>query len=168
MENNFHKAYKEVLQILKYMPKEDIEKVPKEIILTFETKMDKDYKFEIDANKSIEEQVLLEETKDILANLFRDYWATPKQKEKIIEKENQEKRIIEEGKRKKYNPEDVFGNRGEASNEAGVSQEDGDFEKDSTGKIKLGNEKNLKTISNKSWFERFLEFWKSIINKGKK
>ena len=32
MSNNYSKAYVEVLEILKYIPREDLEKVPKDII----------------------------------------------------------------------------------------------------------------------------------------
>lgn len=108
MENNFHKAYKEILELLKYMPKEDVEKIPKEMIYTFKIKMDTEHKFEIDTKKPLEKQDFMEETKDILANMFRDYWATPKQREKILEKERIEKQRLEEEKRKKYNPDNIF------------------------------------------------------------
>ena len=102
MEENYHKAYKEVIEILKYLPKESVNKIPKTIIETFEKKQKKDYVFNIDINKTFEEQNLLEETKDILAIIFRDYWATPYQREKIQEKEKYERQKIEEEKLKIY------------------------------------------------------------------
>ena len=37
MNNNYSKAYVEVLEILKYIPKEDSEKIPKDIMYTLET-----------------------------------------------------------------------------------------------------------------------------------
>lgn len=49
--------------------------------------MDKNCEFKVDINKSFEEQEILDETKAILANIFRDYWATPYQKERIEAKE---------------------------------------------------------------------------------
>lgn len=54
-----------------------------------------------------EEQNLLDETKAILANIFRDYWATTYQRDKIIEKKKIDRIKIEENKRKKYN-NDIF------------------------------------------------------------
>ena len=87
MEENYHKAYKEVIEILKYVPQESVNKIPKTMLETFEKKMDKDYVFNVDINKSFEEQNLLEETKDIFAVIFRDYWATPYQRERILAKE---------------------------------------------------------------------------------
>ncbi len=107
MENNYPKAYKEVIEILKYVPKESVDKIPQTIINTLNSKMDNTYNFSVDINKSFEEQELLEETKAILANIFRDYWATPYQKERIRAKERYDIEKSEEEKRAKYNS-DIF------------------------------------------------------------
>ena len=107
MENNYPKSYKEVVEILKYVPKESVNKIPQTMIDTFNAKMDDTYNFSIDINKSFEEQELLEETKAILANIFKDYWATPYQKERIQAKERYDREKIEEEKRAKYNS-DIF------------------------------------------------------------
>ncbi len=87
MEDNYSKAYKEVIEILKYVPQESVNKIPRTMIDTFKAKMDKNYIFQVNINKSFEEQDLLDETKAILANIYRDYWATPYQKERIQAKE---------------------------------------------------------------------------------
>lgn len=47
MKENYGKAYTEVLKILKYMPKDDVSKIPVEILQMFENKKDNTYKFEI-------------------------------------------------------------------------------------------------------------------------
>ena len=108
MEDNYPKAYKEVIEILNYVPKESIDKIPQTMLDTFKTKMDKEYDFTVDVNKSFEEQDILEETKAIFANIFRDYWATPYQKERIEAKEKYDRQKLEEEKMKKYNTEDIF------------------------------------------------------------
>lgn len=118
MEENYHKAYKEVIEILKYVPQESVNKIPKTMLETFEKKMDKDYVFNVDINKSFEEQNLLEETKDIFAVIFRDYWATPYQKERIELKERIDRENHEQEKRKQYNPDDIFKNRKNTDQEA--------------------------------------------------
>lgn len=107
-ENIYNKAYTEIIEILKHMPEESVNKLPKELLTMFQTKMDKNYNFKIDITKSFNEQTLLNETKAILANIFRDYWATPYQKERIIAKENYERQQLEEEKRKLYNPNNLF------------------------------------------------------------
>lgn len=108
MQKNYDKAYKEVIEILKYVPEEDIKKIPNKMIEMFEEKMDKYYVFKYDESKSFEEQELLIETKAILANIFRDYWSTPEQKEKIIAKQNYDRKKAEEKKREIYNPDNLF------------------------------------------------------------
>ena len=108
MGDNYNKAYKEVVEILKYMPKESVEKIPNDMREMFEAEMDKTYEFKINESKEFEEQDLLEETKAILANIFRDYWATPYQRERILAKEQQDRQRAEEQKRANYNPNDIF------------------------------------------------------------
>ena len=108
MEDKYPKAYKQVIEILKYVPQESVDKIPQEMIKTFKINMDDKYDFKIDISKSFEEQDILEETKAILANIFRDYWATPEQKERILEKERNDREIEENIKREKYNPDNLF------------------------------------------------------------
>lgn len=107
-KGNYEKAYKEVIEILKYMPMESVNKIPKEMLDMFNEKMDIEHNFEVDVNKSFEEQQLLIETKAILANIFKDYWATPDQREKILAKEKYDIQKLEEAKREKYNPDELF------------------------------------------------------------
>lgn len=108
MEDNYAKAYKEIVEILKYVPEESVNKIPKEMRDIFEVEQLKTYDFKIDTEKSFEEQELLEETKAILANIFRDYWATDYQKQRIIEKEMQDREEWERQKREKYNLDNIF------------------------------------------------------------
>lgn len=108
MEDNYTKAYKEVMEILKFVPQDSVNKIPKTMLEVFKAKMDKDWKFTVNINKSFEEQDLLDETKAIFANIFRDYWATPYQKERIMAKEKYDRQKIEKEKLEKYNPNDLF------------------------------------------------------------
>lgn len=117
MEDNYPKAYKEVMEILNYVPQESVNKIPPIMIEAFRAKMDINYDFHVDTNKGFEEQELLEETKAILANIFRDCWATPYQKERIEAKEKNDRRKAEEEKRKQYNPEDLFKKKQEKKQE---------------------------------------------------
>lgn len=114
MEDNYSKAYKEVIEILNFVPKESVDKIPQAMLNTFKANVDENYDFKIDINTSFEEQELLDETKAILANIFRDYWATPYQKVRIEEKEKHDRQIIEEEKRVKYST-DIF-NKGKTEN----------------------------------------------------
>lgn len=108
MKENYPKAYTEVLEILKYMPKDDVNKIPKELVNTFEYKKDNNYIFAINEYQDFSKLKVLNETKAIMVNIFRDYWASSEQKEKIKTKQQHDMRIIEEEKRKKYYPDSIF------------------------------------------------------------
>ena len=93
-------AYTEVLDILKYISKEDYEKIPKSKIKVFEENSNKNYHFTYDENKTLDEQNVSEIAKMIIAILYRDYWATKEQRYIIIKKqrearEEQERQIRE-------------------------------------------------------------------------
>lgn len=104
------KAYVEVLEILKYIPIEEYNKIPIEIIQNMQLNEDKEYKYTITHFENFQEQRMLKETETILAVLFRDYWATEEQKNKIIAKQNYDRQQLENLKKQQYNPNDIFKN----------------------------------------------------------
>lgn len=104
-------AYSEVLEVLNHMSKEDYNKIPKDMLEMFQTNCNNEYQFRYDLNKEFEEQGISKRAKLIVAILFRDYWATPYQKEKIIAKQNYERQKLEQQKFEKYNPERLFENK---------------------------------------------------------
>ena len=106
-------AYKEVVEILKYVPDEDVQKIPKEKLEFYKNNMDNEYNYKLDMTKEFEEQNMSDITKAVLANIFRDYWATPHQKEIIEAKEKNDLEKLEEEKREKYNPDNIFKNKQE-------------------------------------------------------
>ena len=108
---NYACAYKEVIEVLKYTKREDVNKIPKSRILLWRINMNKDYDFKIDTTKTLEEQNLSKEAKAIIANIFKKYWATDYQKERIEAKEKYDIEQMEKEKYQKYNPDDIFKNR---------------------------------------------------------
>ena len=112
MENiEYANAYSEVLEILKNISKEDYEKVPSEKIDLFEKNANKNYNFQYDTNLTLDEQNVSKRAKAIIAILFRDYWATPEQREKILAKQNYDRIQIEKNKQKQYNVDNIFKNK---------------------------------------------------------
>lgn len=102
------KAYVEVLEILKYIPMSDYNKIPSEIIENIQLNANKEYKYRVTHFDDFQEQEMLKETETILAVLFRDYWATEEQRKKILDKEKHDFNVLEEEKRKIYNPDNIF------------------------------------------------------------
>ena len=138
-------AYSEVLEILKYIPISEYNKIPKEKINMFEKNASKEYKCNYIPSKTLTEQNVSKTAKGIIAILFRDYWATPEQKEKIIQKQKNDRIALEEEKVNKYNPNDIFKEKG----------------------AKTDNDKNvsLVKVAKQKWHEKILTVIKKIFNK---
>ena len=162
-EDNYSKAYKEIVEILKYIPEESVNKIPKDMRDMFEAEQLKTYNFQIDTEKTFEEQELLEETKAILANIFRDYWATDYQKARIIEKENQDREEWEKQKREKYNPNDIFKNRNTSTI---TTSNNNDISQDIQEQLNEEYNKNLPIeVKKQNIFQRLLSFVKKLVLK---
>ena len=110
IDTKYANAYVEVLEILKYISREDYNKIPKNKIELFQINANNDYHFTYTSEKTLNEQNVSKIAKGIIAILFRDYWATDIQKKKIIEKQNYDRRIKEEQKIK-FNPDNIFKNK---------------------------------------------------------
>ena len=150
MNNEYSKAYTEVLEIINHFSEDEYKKIPKEKIDFFEKNKDKDYYFQINPNADLAEQNISQNANAILVTLFRDYFATDKQKEvlKNLLQQNEEKIEIE--KQKKYNPNNIFNNRVYAD------------------KLKDPKEElALVEIKDQTWYKKILDFFKSIFKKSK-
>jgi hypothetical protein len=104
-------AYSEVLEILRYVSIDDYNKIPKKQIEFFEKNSNKDYNFFYNPYKTLDEQNVSKRTKAIIAIIFKDYWATDIQKEKIIAKQNYDRMQLEKEKQAKYSANDIFKNK---------------------------------------------------------
>ena len=104
---NYPNAYKEVYVILNNMDKKDVKIIPQSLLDMIKSRMNKNYKFELNDSINFEEQTLLKETKAILAYIFLNYWGTDEQNKRIKEKFRQDI-IKEELQKNKYNAEELF------------------------------------------------------------
>jgi len=100
---DYANAYTEVLEILKYIPKTDYDKIPQSKIQLFQKYSNKDYVFKYTPEKSLDEQNVSKTTRTIIAILFRDYWSTVEQKETIKEQQRLNKLQSEREKNEKHN-----------------------------------------------------------------
>ena len=114
--NELAEAATEMNEILKYLPIEYVEKVPLKL-RKFLKKIEKtNYIADITPYKSLKEQNLKPKTKNLLIIIYRNYWCTNEEKDRIdsILMENDkkyEKELIE-----KYNPNDIFKDRKKQEN----------------------------------------------------
>ena len=104
-------ACKEVLEIFKNIKEEDLEKIPDKEIEKLKQNASDDYQFTYNVHKNIKEQNVSKLAKAIIANFFIDYIATSEQKQKIIDKQNYDIKVMEEAKSREYNPNKIFKNQ---------------------------------------------------------
>lgn len=116
VEKEYRCAYKEVMIILNVIDSRFKRMIPKEKINFYEANLDKEYNFEYDYSKSINEQNILEITRCIIANLFKNYIATEKDKAEIIRREEELLRNEEAEKKIQYNANEIFKNSDESQN----------------------------------------------------
>ena len=105
VDRRYQRAFKEVNEVLLHTDTELTNKIPLKFRKFLEENMDKEYNFRIQENLSLEQQEISKETENILALIYRTYWATQEEKEDFIKKDEEERRINEE----KLN--NIFSNR---------------------------------------------------------
>ena len=103
-------AATEVLEILKHMEKEAINKIPKNFIKFLEENSSKEYKPKFDFNQPIKELNLKSKTKGLLGLIYLKYWANEEEKKAFTKKlkENEEK--YQNYAKQKYNSDNLFKN----------------------------------------------------------
>ena len=147
MNNSYAKAYTEVLEIINHFSEDEYKKIPKEKIDFYEKHKDREYDFKINSNIDLAEQNISRKANAILVSLFRDYFATAKQKEILMNllQQNQEK--LEKEKYLKYNPDNIFNK----SYDNNIN--------DSKDEVALVETKN------EVWYRKIVNFFKRIFLK---
>lgn len=141
-------AYRQVLEILKHISVDEYNKIPQNMIQMFKTNASDENYFVYNSNKTLQEQNVSETARTIIAILFRDYWATNEQKEKIVSVQNKER---EKNKKEKYNPDNLFTNK-ERTNEQNID---------------LVEEKSMVVVNEEKWYKKIFSLIKSLFNKNK-
>ncbi|MBQ7409838.1 MAG: hypothetical protein IJW20_00455 [Clostridia bacterium] len=80
-ENNFSKVCTEMLEVFKYIPDEEFNKIESDFIETIYQEHDMYYNFKFDETKQLEEQNFLPETYDMLAYVYKTYLSNEQEKE---------------------------------------------------------------------------------------
>lgn len=108
--SDYREALVEVLEILKHASIEDLNKIPKKLLLFFKENASPTYKFTIDENKEIKDLKLKPETKGLLAMLYRNYWCPPEKRDEYDKHLNDNQKLYDAMIREKYNPDKIFEN----------------------------------------------------------
>jgi len=102
-------AAKEMNELLSnIVPNEYVLKIPEKFRNFLKEIEDKEYIFNIDLEKSIDEQDITEKTKDLITVIYRNYWCNQEERENLDKILTQNEIEYQEELRKKYNPDDLF------------------------------------------------------------
>lgn len=146
MTNTYTRAYTEVIEILSHFSKEEYSKIPISKIEFYKNNMDKEYDYKINPKVDLSEQDISKEANAILISLFRDYFATEKQKSTLESLLRQNKLKEEKEKIEKYASNNIF--------------------KSKSPIIEMLQQDNVSIIKyKKSFFSKFLSKIRSIFNK---
>lgn len=110
MNNELKEAAVEINSIFKYMELDILNKIPDKIKIFFKNIASDKYIFEYDQEKPLKEQNIKNETKGIIALLYRDYICTKEEKEEYIKKYNQYIENVRQSQKGKSNVNDIFKN----------------------------------------------------------
>ena len=105
---DLNKRLAEVDVILNYLSQENYQKIPKEIIQAIKENMDKDYIWEYDKSKELEDQDVSRDTIAFLSYINMEYLLDEKQKEYMEKMYESNERKLEEEKAKQYSVDDIF------------------------------------------------------------
>lgn len=87
MTRTMRQAFTEVDEILKYLPKEYIEKIPMKLRKLFSDCGLKDYKVKINLDKPLAEQVITYDAIALLTMLRYNYWCNSEEEKKKMEEQ---------------------------------------------------------------------------------
>ena len=149
----FAEASAEINEILKYLPKEEVEKIPSKLREFFKEVSSKDYVTNINPNMPLDKQQIKEKTKDIIALIYRNYWCSEEERKELDQKLIENDRKFEEELREKYNPDNIFKN-----NVTTTKKEEPEVKEE---KI----EQSLVPQETGKWYQRFLDMVKRWFKK---
>lgn len=109
MQDQYLKAFSEVEQIIALMPEGLQKKIPEKFKNILSTWKDRNYAPNI--QEPFEQCNIMEETKIILAVIYRDFLCSEEEKKEIKLKDSQKLMEYEKELREKYNPDDIFKNK---------------------------------------------------------
>ena len=104
-------AYAEVFEILKYMDRNIVMKIPIDIVELFKRYKKENYESKIDINDIFNKENISKKALNILAWLNINYFSNPQEKEKLIELYRKNDYISEEEKKEKYDTTNLFSSK---------------------------------------------------------
>ena len=105
---DYKKRFVEVDEIIKYLLKKDLSKIPKDLIHLIRKNKDSKYIWKYDNNKKLEEENIHKDTIAILSYINMKYILEDNQKMLMKNLHDYNEMKSEKLKREKFNPENIF------------------------------------------------------------
>ena len=151
----YKKAYTEILEIIKYLSRDEYEKIPKEKVEFYKNNKDSLYQFKYNPYKTLNEQKVLRETKVLIVDLFREVVATKAQKEKLNILLVQNEQEYQNKLQKEYSYDKLFNRKSKS-----IIEENKQEEKNAQTTNMIVYKENI--------FAKIYRVFKSIFNKNSK
>ena len=142
MNSNYRIALSEVNEILKYTDDDIVSRIPKKFITFISDNMDTNHKFKVQENVELFEQPIRNETKTILAMIYKDYFCDDVERQELIDYDKMQKDIEEKIKYEKYNSDNIFKN---------------------INKDKVKEEVALVEVKEEKWYDKVFKFFRKIF-----
>lgn len=102
-------AMREVLEYLKGIRKEDLDKIPYNVLKYLEENASREYECNIDYEKPLKELNLMNESKGIIGWICYKYWCdTEEKKREFLNKLNENEKKFEETLKENYDVDNIF------------------------------------------------------------
>lgn len=108
--NEFAEASAELIEILNYFPKSEVEKIPLKLRIFFKRVANPNYCAKIDPYKPLNQQNIKEKTKDLIAVLYRNYWCNKEEKDLLDAQLSENDKKYEEKIKEQYKSNNIFNN----------------------------------------------------------
>lgn len=152
MDNvKYSRVMTEMDEILKYLDAEILNRIPKKLLNNIRLTKDKNYNFELDKTKTLDEQKLLNETKQYLSAIYIIYCCDREEQNRLINicKENDKKED------EKHNISNIFKKKQDKINDK-IKEEKLDNNEDI---------KELQVIPKTKWYERIINIIKKFFTR---
>lgn len=151
MERVYEEAFSEVDEVLKLMPIDLLSKIPAQFRQVISENKATDYKVNI--QEPLKEQKLKKETIVILGLIYRDFLASPEEREQLQLKDAEELKRIEQEMQEQYDIDNIFKKK-----KRGKRQKDLEEKENST---------DMTLYKEPGFLRKFFDLIKGIFKKNK-
>ena len=111
ISQKYKNAYKEVLEIIKYLPENELSRIPKSKIEYLQRNQNPNHIFNFDSSVALEEQNISREANAIILNLINNYFLNEEKRRKLAAILENNENKYQEKQREIYNPDNLFKNK---------------------------------------------------------